>query len=236
MSTPPPRRFRWEIVYPPPRQKWFICPKTGYRMKGTAYRCRVPIVTSLVQVKEKSSERVLDVESEEDPKEDPQEDSEEEGEPKKKRLKEASESDSNTLPSDYAAPNKETGMDLDSTARCEAKSREFENTLMAPTRLSGASSDDANPNIVGIIAQQLQMIIPQIVTQLTNNVNNANANGNGNDANGGNQEGCTYKEFLACKPRDINGKGANDITSRVMLYLNAILTISSNVIAVLVVK
>ncbi|GKE61264.1 hypothetical protein Tco_1511631, partial [Tanacetum coccineum] len=91
MSTPAPRRFRWEIVYPPPGPKWFICPKTGYRMKRTAYRHRVPIVTSPIQVKEKSTERVPDVESKEDPEEDPQEDSEKEGEPKKKRQKEAPE-------------------------------------------------------------------------------------------------------------------------------------------------
>ncbi|GJS02599.1 hypothetical protein Tco_0319107 [Tanacetum coccineum] len=90
MSTPAPRRFRWEIVYPPHGPKWFIYPKTWYRMKRTAYRRLVPVVTSPVQVKEKSLERVLDVESEEDPEEDIQEDSEEEGEPKKKRLKKAS--------------------------------------------------------------------------------------------------------------------------------------------------
>ncbi|GJW16528.1 putative reverse transcriptase domain-containing protein [Tanacetum coccineum] len=40
---------------------------------------------------------------------------------------------------------------------------------------------------------------------LTNNVNNANANG-GNGGNGGNN-GCSYKTFLACNPRDYDGKG-----------------------------
>ncbi|GJT06196.1 putative reverse transcriptase domain-containing protein [Tanacetum coccineum] len=83
--------------------------------------------------------------------------------------------------------------------------REF---LMAPTRQSGASCDDANPNIMVIIA--FQNIIPQIITQVTNNVNNANANGgngNGWNGNGGNREGYSYKEFLACKRRDFNGKG-----------------------------
>ncbi|GKG15649.1 hypothetical protein Tco_0357972, partial [Tanacetum coccineum] len=40
-------------------------------MKQTAYRRRVPFVNFPVQVKEKSHERVPDVESEEDPKEDP---------------------------------------------------------------------------------------------------------------------------------------------------------------------
>ncbi|GJY76597.1 hypothetical protein Tco_0481713 [Tanacetum coccineum] len=48
------------------------------------------------------------------------------------------------------------------------------------------------------------------LSSVTNNVNNANANGNGNGngANCGNNEGCTYKEFLACKPKDFDGKGS----------------------------
>ncbi|GJU32457.1 hypothetical protein Tco_1257162 [Tanacetum coccineum] len=80
---------------------------------------------------------------------------------------------------------------------------------MAPTRRSGLSGDNVNPNIAAIIAQQLQNIIPQIVTQVTNNVNNANANrgnGNGGNRNDDNNNGCTYKEFLACKLRDFDGK------------------------------
>ncbi|GJS41192.1 putative reverse transcriptase domain-containing protein [Tanacetum coccineum] len=85
---------------------------------------------------------------------------------------------------------------------------------MALTRRSGASGDDANPNIVAIITQQLQNIIPHIVTQVTNNVNNANVNRNRNDSNGRNHEGCTYKEFLACKPRDFDGKGGVIVLTR----------------------
>ncbi|GJW00425.1 putative reverse transcriptase domain-containing protein [Tanacetum coccineum] len=59
---------------------------------------------------------------------------------------------------------------------------------MVPTRQS-SSGNGANPNIAAIIAQQLQMIIPQIVTQVTNNVNNANANGGNGNGNGGNENG-----------------------------------------------
>ncbi|GJX34556.1 putative reverse transcriptase domain-containing protein [Tanacetum coccineum] len=82
---------------------------------------------------------------------------------------------------------------------------------MAPATQSGPSNDE-NPDIAAIIAQQLQNIIPQIVTQVTNNVNNANANGgNGNGGNGGNENGgnngCSYKAFLASNPRDYDGKG-----------------------------
>ncbi|GJZ31322.1 putative nucleotidyltransferase, ribonuclease H [Tanacetum coccineum] len=54
----------------------------------------------------------------------------------------------------------------------------------------------------------MQTILPQIITQVTNNVNNANANG-GNNRNGrnGGTNGCSYKTFLACNPRDYDGKG-----------------------------
>ncbi|GJV08976.1 reverse transcriptase domain-containing protein [Tanacetum coccineum] len=45
---------------------------------------------------------------------------------------------------------------------------------MAPSRRSGPSNNKENPDIATIIAQQLQNILPQIVTQVTNNVNNAN--------------------------------------------------------------
>nr|GEX37979.1 reverse transcriptase domain-containing protein [Tanacetum cinerariifolium] len=168
----------------------------------------------------KSHERVIGVESEEDPKEDPQEDPKDEVEPTKKRLKDASKSKSNTLPPNYTTPNEETKTDLDSTTRCEAKPKELENTCESSVRSkpyspqtihaymrSGTFSDDANPNISTIIAQQLHNIILQIVTQVINNFNNANAIGNGNGENGSNHDGCTYKDFLDCKPRDLDGNG-----------------------------
>ncbi|GJW97185.1 putative reverse transcriptase domain-containing protein [Tanacetum coccineum] len=53
---------------------------------------------------------------------------------------------------------------------------------MAPARRSGPSNDE-NPDIAAIVTQQFQNIIPQIITQVTNNVKNANANG-GNDYDG----------------------------------------------------
>ncbi|GJT36360.1 putative reverse transcriptase domain-containing protein [Tanacetum coccineum] len=75
---------------------------------------------------------------------------------------------------------------------------------------TGASGEDANPNVAALIVKQLQNIIPQVVTQVTNNVNNANANRgnrNGINKNGGNNNSCTYKEFLACNLRVFDGKG-----------------------------
>ncbi|GJR14387.1 putative reverse transcriptase domain-containing protein [Tanacetum coccineum] len=62
------------------------------------------------------------------------------------------------------------------------------------------------PDIVAIIAQQLQNIISNIVTQVTNNLNNVNAYGNGNGNGRGNNR-CTYKGFIACEPRDFDGTG-----------------------------
>ncbi|GJU86775.1 putative reverse transcriptase domain-containing protein [Tanacetum coccineum] len=63
-------------------------------------------------------------------------------------------------------------------------------------------SPEPNPDIATIISQQLQNIIPQIVTQVTANVNNAN----GGNGNGGNN-GCSYKTFTACNPKEFDGKG-----------------------------
>ncbi|GJX09260.1 hypothetical protein Tco_0199119 [Tanacetum coccineum] len=66
-----------------------------------------------------------------------------------------------------------------------------------------ACSVDAGRDIYTRCYQQLQTILPQIVTQVTNNVNKANG---GNGRNGGNN-GCTYKGFMACNPKEYDGKG-----------------------------
>nr|GEV40619.1 putative reverse transcriptase domain-containing protein [Tanacetum cinerariifolium] len=62
------------------------------------------------------------------------------------------------------------------------------------------NNNNENPDIAAIIAQQLQTILSQIVTQVTNNVNNAN----GGD---GRNNGCTYKGFMAYNPKEYDGKG-----------------------------
>ncbi|GJT08189.1 putative reverse transcriptase domain-containing protein [Tanacetum coccineum] len=86
-------------------------------------------------------------------------------------------------------------------AGCDRLVSELE---IAPSRKRGPSNGE-NPDIATIIAYQLQTILPQIVTQVTNNVNNANANG-GNGGIGRNN-GCSYKTFLSCNPLDYDGKG-----------------------------
>ncbi|GKE73427.1 putative reverse transcriptase domain-containing protein, partial [Tanacetum coccineum] len=69
---------------------------------------------------------------------------------------------------------------------------------MAPSRRSGNNNNnEENPDTAAIIAQQLQTILPQIVTQVTNNVNNANGGNNG----------CTYKGFMTCNPKEYDGNG-----------------------------
>ncbi|GJY95605.1 putative reverse transcriptase domain-containing protein [Tanacetum coccineum] len=62
------------------------------------------------------------------------------------------------------------------------------------------NNNNENPDIAAIIAHQLQTILPQIVTKVTNNVNNANG-GNGRN------NGCTYKGFMACNPKEYDRKG-----------------------------
>nr|GEV86541.1 zinc finger, CCHC-type, retrotransposon Gag domain protein [Tanacetum cinerariifolium] len=42
--------------------------------------------------------------------------------------------------------------------------------------------------------------------QITNNVNNANAGGGGGNGRNGGNNGCTYKGFMACNPKEYDGK------------------------------
>ncbi|GKB33819.1 hypothetical protein Tco_0873220 [Tanacetum coccineum] len=75
------------------------------------------------------------------------------------------------------------------------------------------------PDFATIIAQQLQNLLPTIVAQVGNHVNNQGNNKNQddnvtNDNDQGNvrtmnngRGGCSYKEFMACNPKDYDGKG-----------------------------
>ncbi|GJY90888.1 putative reverse transcriptase domain-containing protein [Tanacetum coccineum] len=68
-----------------------------------------------------------------------------------------------------------------------------------------------------IIAQQLQNLLPAILAQVGNQGNIGNQNGNVVNENfqenvrnvlvNGNRVGCLYKEFLACNPKEYDGKG-----------------------------
>ncbi|GJW99119.1 putative reverse transcriptase domain-containing protein [Tanacetum coccineum] len=63
------------------------------------------------------------------------------------------------------------------TSKEEGEEPEKKGAKEAPKKGPNGFSNEENPNIAAIIAQQLQTILPQIVTQVTNNVNNANDNG-----------------------------------------------------------
>nr|GFC03423.1 reverse transcriptase domain-containing protein [Tanacetum cinerariifolium] len=69
------------------------------------------------------------------------------------------------------------------------------------------------PNFSTIIAQQLQNLLPTIVAQVGDqgrgqgNGRNQNGNAVNDNIRGDVSRGCTYKEFLACNPKEYNGKG-----------------------------
>ncbi|GJU01664.1 putative reverse transcriptase domain-containing protein [Tanacetum coccineum] len=60
------------------------------------------------------------------------------------------------------------------------------------------------PDFSTIIAQQLQNLLPAILAQ--ENVRNVLVNGN--------RVGCSYKEFLACNPKEYDGKGGAVVLTR----------------------
>ncbi|GKE69997.1 putative reverse transcriptase domain-containing protein, partial [Tanacetum coccineum] len=79
------------------------------------------------------------------------------------------------------------------------------------------------PDFSTIIAQQLQNLLPVMLAQVSNRGNVGNQNGNMVNENvqenvrnvivNGNRVGCSYKEFLACNPKEYDGKGcAVDLT------------------------
>ncbi|GJY22959.1 putative reverse transcriptase domain-containing protein [Tanacetum coccineum] len=82
------------------------------------------------------------------------------------------------------------------------------------------------PDFATIIAQQLQNLLPTIVAQVGNHVNNQGNNENQddniiNDNNQGNvrtinngRGGCPYKEFMACNPKDYDVKGGAIVYTR----------------------
>ncbi|GJR56291.1 hypothetical protein Tco_1406812 [Tanacetum coccineum] len=78
------------------------------------------------------------------------------------------------------------------------------------------------PDFSTIIAQQLQNLLPAMLAQVSNRGNVGNQNGNvvneniqenvGNVLVNGNRVGCSYKEFLACNPKEYDGKeGGGDV-------------------------
>ncbi|GJT18333.1 hypothetical protein Tco_0877039 [Tanacetum coccineum] len=80
------------------------------------------------------------------------------------------------------------------------------------------------PDFSTIIAQQLQNLLPAMLAQVGNQGNVGNQIGNvvndnvqknvGNVIVNGNWVGCSYKEFLACNPKEYDGKGGVVVLTR----------------------
>nr|GEV71635.1 transposon Ty3-I Gag-Pol polyprotein [Tanacetum cinerariifolium] len=80
------------------------------------------------------------------------------------------------------------------------------------------------PDFSMIISQQLQNLLPAILVQVDNQVNVGNQNGNMVNENiqenvrnvlvNKNRVGCSYKEFLACNPKEYDGKGGVVVLTR----------------------
>ncbi|GJV05177.1 putative reverse transcriptase domain-containing protein [Tanacetum coccineum] len=80
------------------------------------------------------------------------------------------------------------------------------------------------PDFSMIIAQQLQNLLPAMLSQVGNQGNTGNQNGNVSNENvqenirtvlvNGNRVGCSYKEFLACNPKEYDGKGGVVVLTR----------------------
>ncbi|GKE32801.1 putative reverse transcriptase domain-containing protein [Tanacetum coccineum] len=80
------------------------------------------------------------------------------------------------------------------------------------------------PDFSMIIAQQLQNLLPAILAQIGNQGNVGNQNGNVVNDNvqenvrnvlvNGNRVGYSYKEFLACNPKEYDGEGGTIVLTR----------------------
>ncbi|GJV77869.1 putative reverse transcriptase domain-containing protein, partial [Tanacetum coccineum] len=77
-------------------------------------------------------------------------------------------------------------------------------------------ANEGAPDFSTIVAQQLQNLLPAMLAQVSNRGNVQNQNCNvvnenvqenvGNVLVNGNRVGCSYKEFLACNPKEYDGK------------------------------
>ncbi|GJV65166.1 hypothetical protein Tco_1475994 [Tanacetum coccineum] len=101
-----------------------------------------------------------------------------------------------------------------------------------------------NPDIVAMITRQLQYLLLTIVTQINNQgndndgnrENNVNENNNvkgherGNPRDGDNNNngnGCSYKEFLACQPKEFDGKGGEISYTRWVEKMESVIDMSN---------
>ncbi|GJX32855.1 reverse transcriptase domain-containing protein [Tanacetum coccineum] len=65
---------------------------------------------------------------------------------------------------------------------------------------------DKVPGFSTVITQQLQDLLPTIIAQVGNHASNIQGDVRSVNVNNG-RNGCSYKEFMACSPKDYDGKG-----------------------------
>ncbi|GJV53417.1 putative reverse transcriptase domain-containing protein [Tanacetum coccineum] len=107
---------------------------------------------------------------------------------------------------------------------------------------TGRNVEGANggaPDFSTIIAQQLHNLLPAMLAQVSNLGNVGNQNGNvvnenvqknvGNVLVNGNQVGYSYKELLACNPKEYDGKGGALVLTRLIEKMENIRTLSREV-------
>ncbi|GJS31723.1 putative reverse transcriptase domain-containing protein [Tanacetum coccineum] len=81
-------------------------------------------------------------------------------------------------------------------------------------------ANEGAPEFSTIIAQQLHNLLPTMLAQVSNRGNVGNQNGNvvnenvGNVIVNSNRVGCSYKEFLACNPKEYDGKEVLEFRTR----------------------
>ncbi|GKE15640.1 reverse transcriptase domain-containing protein [Tanacetum coccineum] len=175
------KKFRWGTVFTTGRRS-FIEPRTGLRMKRTNYRTRVLIGLYPCHIEEKMTIKGVWGDSVREWK-------------TKVTTKEGIV---------IKFPKKFRGYKLETEG--EVEENEGLKEVWEQMEFGVLDVDlvfyEMDGVIVEIVPYQLQNIIPQIVTQVTTNVNNANGGG----GNGGNN-GCSYKTFIACNPKEFDGKG-----------------------------
>ncbi|GJX91864.1 reverse transcriptase domain-containing protein, partial [Tanacetum coccineum] len=163
------KKFRWGTVFATGRRS-FIEPGTGLRIKRTNGRTRVPIGLYPCHVEEKMTIKEV------------------KGESVMEWKTKVTTKDGIVI----KFPRKFRGYKLEMGEEVEENEglKEVWENMVRPTRQNPTpeASPEPNPNIATIIAHQLQNVIPQIVTQVTANVNNVNGeNGNGRN------DGFSYK-------------------------------------------
>ncbi|GJT63775.1 putative reverse transcriptase domain-containing protein [Tanacetum coccineum] len=72
---------------------------------------------------------------------------------------------------------------------------------------------DVVPDFSTVISHQLQDLLPIIIGQVGNHASNIQGDVRSANVSNG-QNGCSYKEFIACNPKDYNGKGGAIVYTR----------------------